>query len=65
MRNVSLSPENGTVEFNINSSHDDVSGICNVEDVAGSVSAGTSQLNHRVYSYSLGACLVLISELKN
>ncbi|MKE52873.1 acyl-CoA dehydrogenase [Salmonella enterica] len=62
---LSLSTGNGTAEFNINASHGNASGVCNMEGTAHSVGAGTGQRNRWVYSDSSSACVVVISELKD
>lgn len=60
-----LSTGNGSAEFNINSSHGNASGVCNMEGVAESVGAGAGQRNRWVYSDSSSACIAVISELKD
>lgn len=62
---LSLSTENGTAEFNINASHGNASGVCNMEGVAERVGAGAGQRNRWVYSDSSSACVAVISELKD
>lgn len=62
---LSLSLGNGTAEFNINASLGSASGVCNIEGVAESVSAGTGQRTRWVYSDSSSACVVVISELRD
>lgn len=62
---LSLSSGNGIAEFNINASHGNASGVCNMEGAAESVGAGTEQQNRWVYSDSSSACVVVISELKD
>jgi len=62
---LSLSTENDTAEFNINASHGNTSGVCNMEGIAERVGAGTGQRNRWVYSDSSSACVAVISELKD
>lgn len=62
---LSLSSGNGIAEFNINASHGNASGVCNMEGVAESVGAGTGQRNRWIYSDSSSACVAVISELKD
>ncbi|EJX3081951.1 acyl-CoA dehydrogenase [Salmonella enterica] len=62
---LSLSPGNDAAEFNINASHGNASGVCNMEGVAESVGAGAGQRNRWVYSDSSSACVAVISELKD
>ncbi|EKQ3557687.1 acyl-CoA dehydrogenase [Salmonella enterica] len=62
---LSLSTGNGTAEFNINASHGNASGVCNMEGVAKSVGVGAGQRNRWVYSDSTSACVAVISELKD
>ncbi|EAM5405517.1 acyl-CoA dehydrogenase [Salmonella enterica] len=62
---LSLSQGSGAVEFNINASHGNASGVCNMEGIAESVGAGAGQRNRWVYSDSSSACVAVISELKD
>ena len=62
---VSLSTRNDTAEFNINASHGNASGLCNMEGIAERVGAGAGQRNRWVYSDSSSACVAVISELKD
>lgn len=62
---VSLSTRNDTAEFNINASHGNASGVCNMEGIAERVGAGPGQRNRWVYSDSSSACVAVISELKD
>lgn len=62
---LSLSPGNSAAEFNINASHGNASGVCNMEGVAESIGAGAGQKNRWVYSDSSSACVAVISELKD
>ncbi|MDT7458372.1 acyl-CoA dehydrogenase [Citrobacter koseri] len=62
---LSLLTGNGTAEFNINASHGNASGVCNMEGVAKSVGVGAGQRNRWVYSDSSSACVAVISELKD
>ncbi|RPH20926.1 acyl-CoA dehydrogenase [Buttiauxella warmboldiae] len=62
---LSLSTGSGTAEFNINASHGNASGVCNMEGIAESVGAGAGQRNRWVYSDSSSACVAVISELKD
>jgi hypothetical protein len=62
---LSLSSENGAAGFNVNASHGNASGICNMEGVAESIGAGAGQRNRWVYSDSSSACIAVISEMKD
>ena len=62
---LSLSTGSDTAEFNINASHGNASGVCNMEGIAERVGAGAGQRNRWVYSDSLSACVAVISELKD
>lgn len=62
---LSLSTRNDTAEFNINASHGNASGVCNMEGIAERVGAGSGQRNRWVYSDSSSACVAVISELKD
>lgn len=62
---LSLSMGNGTAEFNINASHGNASGVCNMEGIAEPVGASAGQRNRWVYSDSSSACVAVISELKD
>lgn len=62
---LSLSTRNDTAEFNINASHGNASGVCNMEGIAERVGAGAGQRNRWVYSDSSSACVAVISELKD
>ncbi|MEY7269439.1 acyl-CoA dehydrogenase [Citrobacter koseri] len=62
---LSLWMGNGTAEFNINASHGNASGVCNMEGIAERVGAGAGQRNRWVYSDSSSACVAVISELKD
>ena len=62
---LSLSSDNGSAAFSINTSYDSSSGSCNMEGVAKLVGAGVGQKNRWVYSDSSSACVAVISELKD
>lgn len=62
---LTLSPENSMAAFNINSSHDNSSGVCNIDGVAESVDAGAEHRNRWVYNDSASKCVAVISELKD
>ncbi|HDS4873812.1 acyl-CoA dehydrogenase [Citrobacter koseri] len=60
-----LSHGNGFVEFSINVSRSNASVFCNVKGVAISIDASARQRNRWVYSDSLSACVIVISELND
>ncbi|EAO2081606.1 acyl-CoA dehydrogenase [Salmonella enterica] len=62
---LSLFQHDGDVEFNINASHGNTSGVCNMEGIARSVGAGTGQRNRWTYSDPTSACVAVISELND
>ncbi|EHD6800321.1 acyl-CoA dehydrogenase [Salmonella enterica] len=62
---LSLSPSNGSVNFNINTSHGSASGVCNMDGTARAVSAAEGQRNRWVYSDLSSACVAVISELND
>ncbi|EAA8812189.1 acyl-CoA dehydrogenase [Salmonella enterica subsp. enterica serovar Agama] len=62
---LSLFLNNGTAEFNINTSNGNASGVCNIDDTARAVSAAEGQRNRWVYSDSSSACVAVISELND
>lgn len=62
---LSLFPRDGTADFNINTSHDSASAVCNMESAAREVGAGAEQKNRWVYNDSSSACVAVISELKD
>ncbi|MGQ6052065.1 acyl-CoA dehydrogenase [Serratia sp. IR-2025] len=62
---LSIFQHDGGVKFNINASHGNASGVCNMEGIAERVGAGAGQRNRWVYSDSSSACVAVISELKD
>ncbi|WP_224554226.1 acyl-CoA dehydrogenase [Pectobacterium versatile] len=62
---LSLSTGNDTAEFNINASHGNASGVCNMEGIAERVGAGAGLRNRWLHSDSSSACVAVISELNN
>nr|WP_288954466.1 acyl-CoA dehydrogenase [uncultured Citrobacter sp.] len=62
---LSMLQHDGGVEFNINASNGNTSGVCNMEGVAKNVGAGAGQRNRWVYSDPKSACVAVISELNN
>lgn len=62
---LSLSSDNGAATFNINASHSNLSGVCNMEGVARVVGVVAGQRNRWAYSDPTSACVMVISESNN
>lgn len=62
---LSLAAGGNGVEFSINATTQDASGICNMEGSAQSVSAGENQKHRWVYNDKSSQCVAVISEQSN
>lgn len=62
---LSLAAGGNNVEFNINASTKDASGICNMEGSAQSIGAGENQKHRWVYNDKSSQCVAVISEQNN
>jgi len=62
---LSLVAGGNNVEFSINAATKDASGICNMEGLAQSISAGENQKHRWVYNDKSSQCVAVISEQNN
>lgn len=62
---LTLNPGKSNVEFNINASTGDGSGVCNIEGTAQQIAAGERQKRRWVWNDNTSQCVAVISELKN
>ncbi|MEH0013685.1 acyl-CoA dehydrogenase [Citrobacter portucalensis] len=62
---LSIFQHNEGIEFNINASHGNSSGVCNMDGVARDVGVGAGQRNRWAYSDPTSACVAVISELND
>lgn len=62
---LTLNPEKGNAEFNINASTGDGSGVCNIEGTAQQIAAGESQKRRWLWNDKTSQCVAVISEMNN